>query len=194
MDNYHFKVLVGGCTGENRRNILTKFTSGKTSSNTQNIIGVDFAAHCVEFPQDNETATLQIWDFGEEERFRILVPMFCMGASGAIIYINLFDPHSRTHLSEWVNLLREKTPNIPIILCSAICEDQARNACIDDDSIQEMINAYNLQGYFEINIENGSNFDETIEYLTKLMIKYYPSTILNDASKSIPLLPAQLYE
>jgi len=161
---------VGGCTGENRRNILTKFTSSKTSSNTQNIIGVDFAAHCVDFPEDNETATLQIWDFGEEERFRILVPMFCMGASGAIIYINLNNPDARDEIGEWVNLLRENTPKIPIILCAPICEEKNQNVCIDDDSLQEMINAYNLQGYFEINIENGSNFDETIEYLTKLMI------------------------
>ena len=117
MESYLFKILLGGCVGHKRTEIMNRFTTGQSHSDTRVIIGVDFAAHRVDLPENNASASLQILDFGEEKRFRTLFPCFCTGAAGAILFFDLMKPGTLYELEEWIQLIRSSTPEIPIMLC-----------------------------------------------------------------------------
>ncbi len=183
MENYLFKILLGGCVGHKRTEIMSSFTSGQSHSDTRVIIGVDFAVHCVDLPENEGTANLQIWDFGEEKRFRTLIPCFCQGASGAILYFNRQDPGTLIELEEWIAILREHTKSIPIILCGTNCGETQGQKIIDEDTIQEFLNRHNLKGFYEINVETGCNIDASFDYLTKLMVEQWPSLLLQNTTK-----------
>ena len=188
MESYLFKILLGGGVGSTRTDIMRGFTSGKSNSGTRNIIGVDFAVHCVELPENEGKATLQIWDFGEEDRFRSLVPGFCQGASGAILYFDLQDSNGLQKLEEWISLIREYTKNIPILICGANCDI---TNVISEEAIYKFVNKHSLKGNFMIDLENGCTIDDSFSHLAEIMVEQWPSIVLENTSQSTSLITNQ---
>ena len=116
---YLFKIILAGSGGCGKTTLLNRYTTGQFNSDTKMTIGVDFAVHYLELSEDKGAATLQIWDFGGEERFRTMLPSFCQGASGALLFFDLVRTHTFYELDEWINIIRRNTHNIPIILLGA---------------------------------------------------------------------------
>ena len=181
---------MGGCVGQKRTEIMTKFTSGRTNTDTGCIIGVDFAVHCVDIPENNESAILQIWDIGEDERFRSLIPCFCQGASGALLFFDQQDSKSLLKLEEWITVIRNHTNQIPLILSGIHCGE---NIQINKDEIVDFVTKFKLHDCFEVDVENGCNIEESFEALTKIMIKQWPAMTTNSSNRVESLLTNQLY-
>jgi GTPase SAR1 family protein len=169
---------MGGCVGHKRTEIMTKFTSGKTISDTRIIIGVDFAVHCIDLPENKGSAGLQIWDFGEEQRFRSLIPCFCQGAAGAILYFDLTKPETLYELEEWIYLIRSNTPDIPIMVCGTNYHLLENTGGLSKtfEWIQDFIQAHQLSGYRGISVKTEYNVTESFDQLTALMVQYQKST------------------
>lgn len=165
---------MGGCVGHKRTEIMTKFTSGKTNSDTRVIIGVDFAVHCIDLPENKGSAGLQIWDFGEEQRFRSLLPCFCQGAAGAILFFDLAKPETLYELEEWIRLIKSNTDNIPIMLCGANHHLLGNPGDISRtfEWIQDFVQVHQLSGFRSISVETEYNITESFEQLTALMVHY----------------------
>jgi len=178
VENYLFKILLGGCVGHKRTEIMSQLTTGQSHSDTKIIIGVDFAVHKVDLPDNGAFANLQIWDFGEEERFRTLVPCFCQGAAGALLFFDLMEPDTLFKLEDWIHLIRSNTPNIPIIVCGANYHqlDNPTNFSVTFDCIQEFIQEHRLSGYRSISVTTEHNIAESFEQLTALMIEDWKSS------------------
>ena len=116
---YLFKIILAGSGGCGKTTLLNRYTTGQFNTDTKMTIGVDFAVHYLELNEDKGAATLQIWDFGGEERFRTMLPSFCQGASGALLFFDLARTHTFYELDEWINIIRRNTHDIPIIMLGA---------------------------------------------------------------------------
>ena len=197
MENYLFKILLGGCVGYKRTEIMNRFTTGQSRSGTRIIIGVDFAVHSLVLPEKEGVVTLQIWDFGEEKQFRSLVPLFSRGASGAILYFDLLELETLFKLEEWIFLLRSQLKNIPILLCGTNCHELADQAGYPKNSIdariQDFMHKHHLNGYFGISVKTGCNISKSFEQLTLLMVQQWSSFSYDLPDRIAPSLSNQIH-
>ena len=169
---YLFKIILAGSGGCGKTTLLNRYTTGQFNSDTKMTIGVDFAVHYLEFPDDKGTATLQIWDFGGEERFRTMLPAFCHGASGALLFFDLVRTHTFYELDEWISIIRRNTQNIPIILLGAKYDliERPSDLNIDPQQIMSFIQYNKIDGYLSISSKNGYNVDACFDKLAEFMI------------------------
>ena len=170
---YLFKIILAGSGGCGKTTLLNRYTTGQFNSDTKMTIGVDFAVHYLELQEDQGTATLQIWDFGGEERFRTMLPAFCQGASGALLFFDLVRTHTFYELDEWISIIRRNTNNIPIILLGAKYDliERPSDLNIDSQQVMYFIRNHNINGYLNISSKTGLNVDECFDKLTEFMVK-----------------------
>ncbi|MBN2156367.1 MAG: GTP-binding protein [Candidatus Lokiarchaeota archaeon] len=170
---YLFKIVLAGSGGCGKTTLLNRYTTGQFNSDTKMTIGVDFAVHYLELSEDLGTATLQIWDFGGEERFRTMLPSFCQGASGALLFFDLVRTHTFYELDEWISIIRRNTQNIPIILLGAKYDliENPRDLNIDPQQVMSFIRFNKIKGYLSISSKTGYNVNESFDKLAELMIK-----------------------
>ena len=71
MKKYILKILLAGEGGVGKTTLLHRYVEGKFSAETRMTIGVEFFLKEVEI--DSHYCTLQLWDFGGQERFRFLL-------------------------------------------------------------------------------------------------------------------------
>jgi small GTP-binding protein len=171
--NYLFKIILAGSGGCGKTTLLNRYTTGQFNSDTKMTIGVDFAVHYTDLGDDQSRATLQIWDFGGEERFRTMLPSFCQGASGALLFFDLVRTHTFYELDEWIHIIRNNTREIPIILLGAKYDLILRpsDLNIDPQQIISFIKLNKIDGYLSISSKTGYNVNESFNQLTKLMVK-----------------------
>ena len=109
-DKFLFKLIIAGSSGSGKTTLLRRYTTGLFSGGTKMTIGVDFSVTNCETSKGK--TVLQIWDFGGEERFRIMLPNFCLGASGCIMMFDPLRPSTFIELDEWIQIVRQNTKNI----------------------------------------------------------------------------------
>lgn len=171
-EKYLFKIILAGSGGCGKTTLLNRFTTGKFTSSTKMTIGVDFAVHYINL-KDVGTVTLQIWDFGGESRFRTLLPSFCLGASGCLLFLDLVRPHTFHDLIEWVNIIRTNTENIPVILLGTKYDliESPEDFQLDVEDIKAFMQEHNVLGYLNVSSKSGLNVQESFASLTRLIIQ-----------------------
>lgn len=135
-------------------------------------IGVDFSVTQAK-TKSGQNVTLQIWDFGGETRFRSLLPSFCLGASGCLMMFDPMRPTTFHELDEWIEIVRNNTKNVPIILLSS------KNDLIDDGhpfsvartDLQHFIDKNSLTGYMPVSSKTGLNVVDSFTQIAELMIE-----------------------
>lgn len=169
---YLFKIILAGSGGCGKTTLLNRYTTGQFNTDTKMTIGVDFAVHHLDLRNDNGSATLQIWDFGGEERFRTMLASFCQGASGALLFFDLLRTHTFYELNEWLEIIRRNTRSIPIILLGAKYDliESPGDLNIDPQQIMSFIKYNKINGYLSISSKTGLNVNQSFDKLTELMV------------------------
>lgn len=167
---YLFKMLLAGSGGCGKTTLLKTYTSGTFTTDTKMTIGVDFSVNYLDIPEGK--VTLQIWDFGGEERFRTMLSSFCLGSSGCLLFFDLLRPHTFYELNEWIKIIRSNTTNIPIILLGTKYDllESIQDLGVDTNSMIEWIKNNGINAYLNISSKTGMNVQEAFEKLTRLMI------------------------
>ncbi|MHA1230149.1 MAG: Rab family GTPase [Candidatus Helarchaeota archaeon] len=171
MSAYILKVIIAGPGGVGKTAMLMRFTKGVFIENTKMTIGVDFSAVKIKASTSlgERVITLQIWDFGGEERFRFILPGYCAGASGAILCFDLTNPETFESLPEWLDLIRSKVPDIPIILVGTK-SDLVDERKIDRELAEQKMKEWGLSGYIETSSKSGENIGYVFGLLSQEML------------------------
>ena len=169
---YLFKMILTGSGGAGKTSLLQRYTTNQFTGSTKMTIGVDFAVHNVQLPGIGNI-TLQIWDFGGEQRFRSMLPGFCRGAAGALLIFSLVEPKSFLELEEWITIIRKNTNNIPVILVGAKKDllDPCLPREIPLDDITTFKDKHAMKDYIEISSKTGENVQDTFKKLAFFMAK-----------------------
>lgn len=174
-----YKVVIAGNSGVGKTSLVERFTEG-TFSETKSTIGVGFAIKDIHTVEKGKVR-MQLWDFAGEDRFRVMLPKFCMGSTGAVLVYDLTDPESFFGLNEWMDIIRQNTGEededgkkvpIPIVFVGAkkdLLERDERP--IKQEYIDEFMENYGIKGYFEISSKTGENIEKSFVDLVKQMIK-----------------------
>ena len=164
---YILKILTAGEGGVGKTTLLHRYVEGKFSSETKMTIGVEF--HLKELELDDKHCTLQLWDFGGQERFRFLLESYVLGAKGAFLLFDLTRMMSLENLEQWVNIVRKGNPNLPILFLGTKL-DLDDEIQVDDDYARTFLDAYNMIDYFRVSSKTGENVHEAFVTLTRRIL------------------------
>jgi small GTP-binding protein len=166
-----FKLIIAGSGGSGKTTLLRRYTTGLFSASTKMTIGVDFSVTTAK-TSTGATVTLQIWDFGGEERFRTMLPSFCLGASGCLMLFDPVRPETFYELDEWINIIRTNTKNVPILLLSSKQDllDEGHPASIIQEDVDGFVQKNDLKGYMRVSSKTGANVIEAFAAMSELMI------------------------
>jgi small GTP-binding protein len=124
------KILTAGEGGVGKTTLLHRYVEGKFSAETRMTIGVEFFLKETEI--DGKQCTLQLWDFGGQERFRFLLESYVLGAKGALLMFDLTRMMTLENLEQWLNIVRKGDPNLPVLFLGTKL-DLADEIQVDDD-------------------------------------------------------------
>ena len=165
---YILKILTAGEGGVGKTTLLHRYVEGKFSADTRMTIGVEFFLKETEI--DGNQCTLQLWDFGGQERFRFLLESYVLGAKGAMLMFDLTRMSSLGNLEQWLNIVRKGDPNLPILFLGTKLdlEDEIQ---VDDDYAQSFLNEYNLIDFLKISSKTGENVSQAFDKLTNKILE-----------------------
>ncbi|MFX1573250.1 MAG: Rab family GTPase [Promethearchaeota archaeon] len=162
------KILTAGEGGVGKTTLLHRYVEGKFSSETKMTIGVEFFLKEVEI--DQKQCTLQLWDFGGQERFRFLLESYVLGAKGALLMFDLTRISSLENLNQWIRIVRKGDPNLPVLFLGTKL-DLENEIQVDDDYAKSFLNEFNLMGFLKISSKTGENVSEAFSILTKKILE-----------------------
>ncbi len=162
-----FKVMLLGEPGAGRSTLAQKYCFDFFNPESGVSVGVDFYVKNLDF--QGRKIKLQIWDIGGEERFSFLLPTYCIGASAVMIIYDITDPQSLKQLYNWIQIIREKIRDVPIMLVGNKL-DLEENRKLEKEEAMEIVKKYKLASYSEISIKTGENVEKSFEALTEMLL------------------------
>ncbi len=162
------KILTAGEGGVGKTTLLHRYVEGRFSAETKMTIGVEFFLK--ETVIDTKQCTLQLWDFGGQERFRFLLESYVLGAKGALLMFDLTRLMSLENLQQWINIVRKGDPNLPVLFVGTKL-DLADEIQVDDDYATTFLNDFKLIDFIKISSKTGENVGNAFELLTRHILE-----------------------
>ncbi len=166
--DFTFKILILGDDSAGKAAFTRRYCYNIFNPSERLTIGVDFHVKTIEL--DGKKSKLQLWDVGGEERFRFLLPTYCLGANAAIFMYDITKPSNLDNISEWTNIVRSRGENIPIVLIGSKLYSGESRAVSKQEGIS-VAEKNNLSAFGEICSETGQNVDQVFEVLRDLLFE-----------------------
>jgi small GTP-binding protein len=162
------KILTAGEGGVGKTTLLHRYVEGKFSAETRMTIGVEFFLKETEI--DGNQCTLQLWDFGGQERFRFLLESYVLGAKGALLMFDLTRMMTLENLEQWLNIVRKGDPNLPVLFVGTKL-DLVDEIQVDDDYARSFLEQYNLIDFLKISSKTGEHVSDAFNILTQKILE-----------------------
>nr|MDO8110732.1 Rab family GTPase [Candidatus Sigynarchaeota archaeon] len=166
------KIITASDSGCGKDVLLHRFVSNRFIADTSMTVGVQFHLKNITF--GGIEITLQLWDFGGQDRFRFLLPTYTSGAKGFILFFDLTRMQTTFSLeNSWLPIVRKEDPNLPGILVGT------KQNLVDHDfpAIEpefgpDFITRARMQGYVESPSNSGEQIDRAFRILLKAILDY----------------------
>jgi len=168
-----FKLCIFGDGGVGKTTLVNRYLTKIFDEDIKMTVGADFYVKDLEI--EGKKVVIRIWDFGGEQRFKVLLPSFAKGADGGIFMFDITRYTSVKNIDDWLSIfeknVREKEIGIPIIMVGGKLDLQEKRSVETGDAV-ELSEKYNLQGYFECSSKTGDKVEEIFDTITRKMMKF----------------------
>ncbi|MFX1498522.1 MAG: Rab family GTPase [Promethearchaeota archaeon] len=165
------KLCIFGDGGVGKTSLTDRYLNRVFNEDLKMTIGTDF--YVKDVIVDNVNARFHIWDFGGEERYKILFPSFVKNAQGGIFMFDITRYTSIKNLDNWLSFFKDEmevtNKHIPIIMVGSKLDLEDNRSISTEEGI-ETARSSNLQGYFECSSKTGDNVDNIFDNIAKLML------------------------
>ena len=171
MGEVTYKIVVFGNGGVGKTTLLHRYITGEFFLDTKVTIGLDIAVKYLEI--EGIKITLQIWDFGGEDRFRFLLPNYTRGAFGGIFMYDITRPHSLRNIDEWLEIFRReqiKKFHAPLIIVGGK-SDLTTRRLISEKEAKKVTKSYKISHHFECSAKTGENIEIIFDTLTRAIMR-----------------------
>ncbi len=158
-----FKVIILGNRGAGKTMLVRRLFSGNFIDPGLPTIGTDFHIWPVSDPKVGPIQ-LQIWDVHEIPHSRSMIPNFFQGTRGVLLAFSIVDQKSLDDLPEWLNLVRQYAPNVPIVVVGT--KDDIVAPRISRRDVEDFLRKNNLVDYCETSAKTGKNVIDTFLKIT----------------------------
>jgi len=167
-----FKLCIFGDGGVGKTTLVNRFLTKVFDESIKMTIGADFYVKDLEI--EGKKVVVRIWDFGGEQRFKVLLPSFAKGADGGIFMYDITRYTSVKNIDDWLSIFeknaQDKQINIPIVMVGGKLDLQEKRSVETEDAM-ELAEKHNLQGYYECSSKTGENVEEIFVSITRKIMK-----------------------
>ena len=169
--DFVFKLITAGQGGVGKTTLLHRYIEGTFMYDTKMTIGVEIFNK--EFKPRGADISLQLWDFGGQERFRFFLDSFVMGAAGAFLMFDLTRLDSLEGLHDWIGIVRKDNPTLPLVLLGSKYDliEESHGEVIPEDFIKEFMEQYHIRSYLRVSSKSGLNVSESFATLVDQIIE-----------------------
>ena len=167
------KLSIIGDSSVGKSNFLFKYIEGEISPLHVATIGFDYKSKIVTLPESKKRVKLQIWDTAGQEKYMSINKNLFQRVQGVVLMYDITKHETFDHLETWMNLIRQMTNEIPIILVGNKVdqEDSAENGrMVEYSEGEDFARAYNLE-FFESSALNGTNVEKIIETISEIVLQ-----------------------
>jgi small GTP-binding protein len=168
-----YKICIMGDGGVGKTTLVNRYLTGVFKDSMKITIGVNFYVKKIEL--NDHLVTLQIWDLAGEDRFRMILPSYILGAAGAIFMYDITRYSSFKNFNDWMGIFKEglkRSENkIPLIMVGGKADLDFKRAVPKEDVIK-MVEENNLYKYIECSAKTGENVEQIFEIITQIIMKY----------------------
>ncbi len=106
-----YKIIVAGAKDVGKSSLITRYCDNIFNENTMETIGVAFKRKKIKLKEKLQVE-LNIWDFGGEEKYRILFPAYANGATAALLLYDTTNKSSLEDIKNWVKIIDKNSKDI----------------------------------------------------------------------------------
>ncbi|TFG00725.1 MAG: GTP-binding protein [Promethearchaeota archaeon] len=175
--DYTFKILLTGDANVGKTSFAKRYCYNLFNPSERLTIGVDF--HVKTIDVNNKKIKLQIWDVGGEERFRFLLPTYCLGANGAFLLYDITRSSTLDNIQEWSSIVRQKGGGIPIIIIGSKLDLAETQRQIPTEHGVQIVEKNKFTDFIEISAKDDVNVDKAFSILAEFIIQNMKEKINN---------------
>ena len=168
LNKHAFKILIVGDSGVGKTSLVNRFVNDDFEDMTEITSETNYSVKQLELNSDN-TASLQLWDFGGPLRLKHILNNYVMGARGALLLIDLTKELKIINILEWVNMVRMHDISLPIVLVGTKC-DLKDAIVVNKEQIQHVREVFNMFDYMETSAKDSINIFKVFYTITKFLI------------------------
>ena len=171
MPNYDFtfKILLLGDASVGKTSFTKRYCYNIFNPSERLTIGVDFHVKTIEL--NNKTIKLQIWDVGGEERFRFLLPTYCLGANAAFLLYDTTRPATLDNIPEWTSIVRQKGGKIQMMLCGSKIDLEKTQREVPRELGIQIAEKNDLSSFVEVSAKDNINVDKAFQVISELTLE-----------------------
>ncbi|MCK4370652.1 MAG: GTP-binding protein [Candidatus Lokiarchaeota archaeon] len=166
--DFTFKILLLGDASVGKTSFTKRYCYNIFNPSERLTIGVDFHVKTIEL--NDRRIKLQLWDVGGEERFRFLLPTYCLGANAAFLLYDITRPSTLDNISEWITIVRQKGGPIPIMLVGSKLDLEKAQRQVQRDYGIQIAEKNDMASFVEISAKENANVDDAFKVLTELTL------------------------
>ena len=164
------KLVIIGDSGVGKSNFITKFIDGQFTPNHVATVGFDYKSKIHQLPQSKKTVKLQIWDTAGQEKYMSINKNIFQRAQGIILMYDLTRRESFERLNIWLNLIKQMTNEMPIILVANKLDKKDENRNVEESEGEEFAKKKGFK-FFEASGKDGTNVERCFEEISELINK-----------------------
>ncbi|UCC21260.1 MAG: GTP-binding protein [Promethearchaeota archaeon] len=164
-----YKVCVFGDSGVGKTTFVNRYLTDSFHENIKSTLGA--AIHIKLLESSNGKVTLQVWDFGGEEKFKFLIKTYAQGSSGGIFMFDLTNYESLINIINWLPEFRKVCRNIPFVIVGSKLDLKEERVCTKEEAI-DLMKLNGLYEYLECSSKTGENIEETFKVLLKEILNH----------------------
>jgi len=171
--NLAFKMCIFGDSGVGKSTLINRYITAKFDHDLKSTLGAAILMKFIE--TETMRITLQIWDFGGEERFSSLLPSYAKGSSAAIFMCDISNRDSITNIDNWLltfdDGLNNRNPKFPLIVVGGKLDLEEKRSLSKKD-IETILTVRKEFDYIECSSKTGENVDLLFQTIVDKMLIY----------------------
>ena len=170
METYSYKICLFGRGGVGKTTLTRRYLIGLFDENPKLTMGATIFLKNLEI--DDKKVILQIWDFGGEEQFRFLLPVYSHGSACGIFMFDLSRYSTIKDMKQWINFFKEglEEKKIPLLMVGGKL-DLIEKRSVSKEKALELSKEYGCFDYIECSSKTGENVEEIFKIIVFEVMK-----------------------